>query len=216
MHFFPTLLKSFSLNLLSLNGKKIVIEGDSITNGVLVTVPQRWTTLLTQAMGAIEVNQGVNSKVLHNGSTCGLPQFSNANIPIKDSTHGLFILALGVNDILYDNGTFTPDNYKIAIISAVQNMKSKGWTNQNILVLSPYFLRVGANNGNICGSVTPTLARYNSYVLASRQACEIERCMYCDISTVYSDADMADLIHPNASGHNKLSNFLLNKNHVTL
>ena len=95
-------------------------------------------------------------------------------------------------------------------------MKSKGWVNENILVLSPYFLRSGANNGAACGSGTPSLARYNSYVLASRQACEIEHCMYCDISTVYSDADMADLIHPNATGHSKLSSFLLNRNHITL
>ena len=213
MIFFQSLLGGLGLDIQNLINKKIVFEGDSITNGVLVTSEQRWSTLFTQYVQGIEINQGVNSKVLHNGNSCGNPQFSNTNIPVKDNTYGLLMLALGVNDILYDNGTFTPENYKSAVIAFIANAKSKGWKSNEILVLSPYFLSEGANNGLICGSSIPTSQRHSDYVLFGKQAVQQEPCLYCDISTAYSDEDMADLIHPNTSGHSKLANLLFTKKH---
>lgn len=216
MSFFQSTFSGIVVNLSSLSGKKIVIEGDSITVGVGVSSTQRWTYLFCQSLGATEINQGVSSKSLQNAANCGYPIFNPATaIPVKDNTYGLFILALGVNDILFNNGNFTPVGYKAAVISALQAAKAKGWSSNELLVLSPYFITDVAYIGGNCGSANWDSTRFNAYVQAGQEATADEHCMFVNITSAYLSGDLQDGVHPNISGNSKLSTFLLAQTYRT-
>ena len=220
MIFFQSLLSILStleLRLSGLSGKKIIIEGDSITEGYPVSLSQRWTSLFCNALGAVEINRGVSSKALQDGNNCTSPNFDITTIPINDNTHGLYIMALGTNDILFHNGSFTPSLYKATLIQAMEEAKQKGWARNKLLILSPYYIKAGYGIGGFCGSAMWNSARFNDYITAAKQAAESARVMYCDITSAYGDSVLnLDGIHPDVNGHSMLNTFLLSKTFKTL
>ena len=216
MIFFQSLLSGIQLNLTSLSGKSIIIESDSIGEGYPVLPSQRWTSLFCNALGAVEINRGVSSKALQDGNNCTSPNFDITTIPIKDNTHGLYIIALGTNDILFNNGSFTPNLYKSTLVEAIKKAKEKGWSSNELLILSPYYLKAGASIGGFCGSAMWDSIRFNDYITASKQASEDTRVMYCDITSAYGDSVLSlDGIHPDVAGHSMLNTFLLSKTFKT-
>lgn len=210
-------LLALELNLSSLSGKSIIIESDSIGEGYPVSLSQRWTSLFCNALGAIEINYGVSSKALQDGNNCTSPNFDITTIPINDSTHGLYIMALGTNDILFHNGSFTPSLYKATLIQAMEVAKQKGWARNKLLILSPYHLKAGFGIGGFCGSAMWNNTRFNDYIIAGKQAAESSKVMYCDITTAYGDSVLnLDGIHPDVNGHSMLNTFLLSKTFKTI
>lgn len=215
MGLFATFLK-YNIPLSSLAGQTIVFVGDSITNGVgASSTPNRWTTLLCTAIGATENNQGANGRVLQAGTVCdGRPIFSTSLIPTY-TNQGLLVIALGVNDILYNNSSFTFAGYKSAYIAAIDNAFSKGWDTKKILIVAPFYVTNYAANNGVCGCVTADVARAIAYRDVLEEVATLKQTLWIDprkafIDSGNPDAMLGDGIHPNDSGHLFVKNLLFN------
>lgn len=207
--FFMSMLGGSKFDWTTTAGKKIVIDGDSIT------FEARWTTPLCAAVGATQINQGINSRLLQSGESCGFPTFniSGLSIPFYDNTYGLFILALGVNDIGLNNGTRTPAGYKSTMQSVMNLLTQKNWPLNKIMILSPYFIY---GYSAYIGACSTTVAADDSRAAAYRQAAlevaQEKHVYYVNGNLVYGvnpSQYLADGIHPNVAGGLKIRDYLL-------
>ena len=125
--------------------KTNVFIGDSITEGYGASSPNnRWTTLLSSDKKSVEDNQGVGGRVLQTGNTCGRNTLSFDVIPQKTTTHLFLFVALGVNDIGFNNGSarFSPEGYQLRLEQFVEAAKTKGWSASDIIIITPFYFNL--------------------------------------------------------------------------
>lgn len=218
MSFFFLLSKAF-LDLSRLNGKTVIIEGDSITAGYYASpiLTKRWSTLFCTSVGATEDNRGVGGKLLVAGNNCtSQAVFNSSTIPtFNQSVHGLYILALGTNDIGFNNPSHTPSSYFSAISSAIDVLISKGWPTRKVLICAPYYIdaTVSSYIGQ-CSSIAFDQTRPDAYRAQAKAAAALKHILYVDFSIPFiqygsPDTLLQDKVHPTTLGHSLLSDYLL-------
>lgn len=202
---------------INFSGKTTVFIGNSITFGVYVsTPPLRWTSLFCAARGATEDNDGVSGMVMQNGGGCGLADFNPSTIPTYSSgTHAALIIALGINDCGYNNGTYTPAAFKTRYTTSITTaISTKGWPANRIILLSLYKPIDFTNYVGGCSvSVAADFTRAADYNTKISEVASENGCWYVDVWTAMNGLSsgffMPDKLHPNDSGHQVIADFLI-------
>lgn len=206
---------------LTYTGKNIYFYGNSIVYGTAASDTQhRYTTLLSQYLGAVERNFGTSGQTLVNNG-CG-NFFDYTIIPTyNSSTDVALYFDLGINDIGNAGtvgGMITPTMYRRQLRIVLNYAISvKGWTPSHIIVATPYHAMsyrafIGGCYGNI--SVAATQARADSFQVVCVEEAKNYRCKSINIGqeqlnygidvTYYA----SDSLHPNNKGHQLLFQIL--------
>lgn len=214
VYFFGINANSFgsSSDALKLVGKNIEFYGNSITGGGNASIPaNRWTTLFSKDKGAFENNHGIGGQVVESGSGCSATIFDKTTITTYNSTaSGALFISFGVNDILYNNGTFTAAGYKAALLDVIDYAHTtRGWPYEKIVIVSPFYNNAAglATLVGLCSITTaPDQARVDSYVTASEEAANEKGTIFIDVNgamAAYPTPDdlLDDGVHPNDLGH---------------
>ncbi|MCF1452309.1 GDSL-type esterase/lipase family protein [Agrobacterium vitis] len=192
----------------------IVFIGDSITAGYNVTSTTRWSYLFSQAVGATELNQGINGTVLQNSAdSSGSARtdnmrdryVSNMTGSNKKDTAGIFG---GFNDQRYTAAptTFNVVNYQNDLDEIVSGLMTAGYSPAKIILGSPYYITdVGLQTGST-GFTGQTRSGVLAHVAAMAAVAAKYGTYYVDLYAymLANGADSligADNIHPTTAGH---------------
>ena len=206
---------------LSYTGKNIYFYGNSIVYGVAASDTQhRYTTLISQYLGAVEKNFGVSGQTLVNNG-CG-NYFDYTIIPTyNSSTDVALYFDLGINDIGAAGtvgGMVTPAQYRSQLRIVLNYAISvKGWTPSHVILATPYYAfsyraYIGGCFGNI--TVAATQARADSFQTVVLEEAKNFRCKSINIRQEQVNNNInisyyaADSLHPNNSGHNLIFQIL--------
>lgn len=198
-------------------GKTAVFFGNSITAGTFSSDPPntRWAHILCVARGATEDNHGVNSMYMQASPGCaGLPAADPANVPTYNaSIHCALFITFGVNDVGFNNGSFTTTSFKTYLTTYVTTALSKGWPANKILLQSVYHPFAWTTYIGLCTvSSAATDARAVQYNAKIAEVASENGCYYIDIYTpmlsLNSSFYVSDGLHPNDSGHSFIGNYL--------
>lgn len=196
------------------SGKKITFLGDSITCGVGATntTTEKYSTVLSTMLGATENNMGNSGWVIATGGVRNSQLQNVSKIP-KDSD--LVIVMLGTNDqnlgnstqykLGNDGDTSTTTEWGATEAMCKQLAEMFKGTDTKVIICTPPIQKGYSNDRkNSAGyslrdisNVLMTCARRNGLLYADLNACGY-----------LTDSDMADGLHPNTSGHNKIAQYL--------
>lgn len=146
-------------------GKKNVYIGDSFTAGVGASDnSHRWTSMLSVAVGATEINYGVNGRVMQ-GLYCNDTLYRGI-VPTFDNTYGVLIVSLGTNDTGQNNGVSLPDSFFVKYASCLEYWHNvKLWPYNQIVITTPFFFRKYTSWVGSCSVTTPANSiRHDQYV----------------------------------------------------
>ena len=195
-------------------GKKITFLGDSITCGVGATnqATERYSTVLSTMLGATENNMGNSGWVIATGGVRNSQLQNVSKIP-KDSD--IVIVMLGTNDqnlgnstqymLGKDGDTSTTTEWGAAEAMCKQLAEIFKGTDTKVIICTPPIQKGYSNDRkNSAGyslrdisNVLMTCAKRHGLLYADLNACGY-----------LTDSDMADGLHPNTSGHNKIALYL--------
>jgi lysophospholipase L1-like esterase len=210
--------KLFGGGGLKLKNKKVVFTGDSIT------FSEGWSTPLCSHFFATQINQAKNGQVLEymeQFHTCnGTSQFDSKQIPTFDKTYGVLFIAIGINDIGFNNGTTTPEKFYNTFISELRYIKKeKKWPSKRIILLTPYFMTVsgaglypGIPN---CGVIQPASEnRRDQFEEKVRDVASINRIRLIDVSKWFRiqaepAALLVDGVHLTPDGYTKMTEYII-------
>jgi lysophospholipase L1-like esterase len=206
-------------DVFSLTGKKLVFMGDSIT------FSQGWTTPITTNYGGTQINLAANGQVLENMGVfhqCnGTTQLDPSLAPVYDSTYGAIFIAIGVNDIGFNNGTTTPSNYETTYLSVIDYLHfTKQWPYSKIVVLTPYYMTMPAGASlyppvTACGANPAADAtRRDAFEQKVRDVSFSKNVKLVDVSNWFKAqpdpaALLTDGVHPNSTGYTQMSNYII-------
>lgn len=165
--------------------------GDSITEGVALSSPttQRWTKLLSDALGYTEVNGGMNGTSLQyipvtetTYGPNGLSRYQNYK-----RASGKYVVAMGTNDIAF-GGTLSQF---ITDYTTIINDLLLSYAPSNIVMCSILW-RADSYNTNV-----PT---WNTQIQSLATSKGVK---FVDLYTPFINRNdlLADGLHPNAAGH---------------
>ena len=196
------------------SGKKISFLGDSITCGVGATntATERYSTVLSNMLGATENNMGNSGWVIATGGVRNSQLQNISKIPTDSS---LVVVMLGTNDqnlannsqymLGKDGDTVTTTVWGAAETMCKQLAQRFEGKETKIIICTPPIQRNYSNdklNGagyslRDISNVLMTCARRNGLLYA-----DVNDCGYL------TDSDMNDQLHPNTSGHEKIAQYL--------
>lgn len=200
-------------NPIDYRGKNIHWFGDSYTQGSgASTTDNRFTSIVTRALGAVEVNHGVAGTTMEKRIPIDYMASPNmvdnvVNIPVKVPNEAMIVFAFGLNDMGQTAPDYSTTNYKTDYQFVINSALSKGWLPSQILIIPAYYIGSAgyAVYATITGNAAPTQARHLAFIQAAKEVSEANGTMYFDIyqdqtknSTTLLDPDN---IHPNNAGH---------------
>lgn len=201
--------------------KEIHWFGDSYTSGSGASpTSNRFTTLVSSALGAIEVNHGVAGTTMQKRVPINYMASPNmvdnvANIPNKTASVAMLVFAYGLNDMGQTAPDYNVANYKTDYQFVLNNAFSKGWIPSQILIIPAYYIGTAgyAAYATITGNAAPTQARHLSFIQAAKEIAETNGTMYFDIyqDQVKNDITLIDPdnIHPTNAGYEYIANDVL-------
>lgn len=200
----------------SLAGKNIVVFGDSYPAGYGVASGEKWPTLLAGLTSGIEVNHAVGGAVAQPTVLCR-SDLDESLIPDYDTTYGVLIIAMGLNDANINNGAGSSSGYQSALTVFIDTCIARSWPAAKILVVPPAWIPQAGRDAyiGICSTTTAqTESGQETYVAAASSAASSRSTLYIDVyNSVKSDSNKltyisADQYHYNATGHNVLANLI--------
>ncbi|HEY0108452.1 MAG TPA: SGNH/GDSL hydrolase family protein [Fibrella sp.] len=203
---------------LALEGKKMVADGDSITEGYLATAGLRWSSLLASERNGVEENFGIGGAGMQQAITtlgCGRAAFNLSRVPTKTSAYKYYFLAYGTNDLIVNRpGLLSVSAYQTELTAAVEGIKAKGWGAGDIVIVSGYYFpNLSAAVGECGVTVAPTRSMAESYRQAAISVAKAKNTVLADVYGAMQFAPnlnslFADGLHPNNSGHRFIASYL--------
>lgn len=209
----------------------LVSVGDSITSGQGVTATQRWTYLVSQALGISEYNLGVNGSTMSVCPTLGIGGSANTYerwSPIVSTTAGgattgsmykalqysgsIYTIHLGINDCAFSGNLAS---FNSAYRTFLSHFQSAG-----IPMSALYILGVTYGIESLSGVSQlneTTRAQYNAAIsaIATEYGCN-----FVDVGALWGPSNSAtylqgDSLHPNSTGHAAIASSVLTKIYST-
>lgn len=202
-------------------GKNIYWFGDSYTSGTGASpTSNRFTTIVSSALGATEVNFGTAGTTLEKRAPIDYMASPNMvdnviNIPTKISSMAMLVFAYGLNDMGQTAPAYSTANYKTDYQTVLNNAFSKGWLPNQILIIPAYYIGSAgyAAYAAITGNAAPTEARHLSFIQAAKEVADTNGTMYFDIYQDQKKNDITligvDNIHPTNAGYAYIANDVL-------
>lgn len=197
----------------TLAGKKIVVFGDSYPAGYGVASGEKWPTVLAAMTGGIEVNHAVGGTVAQPFVLCR-SDIDESLIPIYDSSYGVLIIAIGLNDANINNGSGSSSGYQAALTTFIDTCIARSWPSGSIAVITPAWIPQAGRDAyiGICSTVSAqTESGQEIYVTAAGAASTARGPLFINVyNSVKADANRltyiaADNYHYNATGHYALA-----------
>lgn len=213
--------KTLQRTAIYFSGKDIEWFGDSYTVGSgASTTAKRFTSLVSGALGATEVNHGVAGTTIQKRAPIDYMASPNmvdnvVNIPTKTTSKAMLVFAFGLNDMGQTAPAYSTANYKTDYQFVLDNAFSKGWLPSQILIIPAYYIGSAGYTAyaTITGNAAPTQARHLAFIQAAKEVSESNSTMYFDI---YQDQLknnttllVADNIHPNDAGYAYIASDIL-------
>lgn len=200
----------------TLAGKNIVVFGDSYPAGYGVASGEKWPTLLAGLTSGIEVNHAVGGTVAQPTVLCR-SDLDESLIPDYDTSYGVLIIAMGLNDANINNGAGSSSGYQSALTIFIDTCIARSWPASKILVVPPAWIPQAGRDAfiGICSTSTAqTESGQETYVAAASSAASSRSTLFIDVyNSVKSDANRltyiaADNYHYNATGHYALASLI--------
>jgi len=171
-----------------LKGKNVYFFGDSYTSGATVLKKYRWTTIFSKALGANEVNFGVQGTTMEKRVPINYINSPNmvdniVNIPVKTTADGLLVIAFGLNDLGQTAAAYNTTNYITDYSTVLDSAIARGWSDSSILLVSPYWIgQLGYNAyATLTGNPAPTLSRHLSFIEATKTVASTYNTLFINI-----------------------------------
>lgn len=208
------------------NGRDLRFYGDSITVGSgASTLAKRWTSVFCTAVGAIEHNYGLAGQTLENGTqSCTQPVFDVSNITTKIPNDLFMFIALGTNDTMINNPTFTPNTFQTTLNSVINSAVSKGWKTSEIVLLDTYYMSrwdawvvAGCTFSGVGGDIT----RQMQFVQVIKDVASNKGCILADTQGIMNASPNkgtflnTDGVHPTDVGYQFIADYMQTVNYTS-
>jgi lysophospholipase L1-like esterase len=191
--------------------------GDSITAGYGASIPDnKWTSKLCSQKNWLEINEGTPFETLlqaseNFGYTTFFGKYQKA-ITTKPANGKYIFIAYGVNDCGYNFADYTTDLFSTQLQTIITFANSKGWANNNIVVLCGYFENNSSWSLGFGGQTVPVAAsmtRYNSFITAAQTVAKNNVGVYfVNPFNTYDATELSDTLHPNDAGYAAIAKYV--------
>jgi len=191
--------------------------GDSMTEGNgASSVGNRWTSKLCSQKNWTEINVGTSYETLikaseNTGYTSFYAKYQTA-IPTRPADGKYMFIAYGGNDCAFNFADYTTDLYSTQLQTIISFANSKGWANNNIVVLCGYFENEASwhsTYGGIILDSAATMRRYYSFIAASQTVAGNNNGVhFVNPFNTYDASGLADGLHANDAGHAAIAQYV--------
>jgi lysophospholipase L1-like esterase len=220
---------SISINMSTgTSASSVAFFGDSITYGVgvfpLGNVNLCWSGLVTTALGAVGLNQGLSGTVLQNSiDSSGSSRASNGRNRFVSALLGVnkknkVYILYGFNDARYIAApdTLNVSNYTIQYKEILSGLIIGGYDISDITIGTPWYINSQGLLTGSTGFAGQSRSKFEEYVAAVIEVATEFGVNYANVYLAGQNAfaengtfNTADYIHPNYIGHALIANTML-------
>lgn len=171
--------------------KKLVVHGDSLTEGYAIDLSYRWSEYLKKDLSIPIINSGISGD-----TTTGMLGRFQRDVIAHQPTH--LVLMGGTNDLWFG----TPNNLIISNLHAMTRQARHHQIETIIGIPTPFF--IDENTSDLELNLQKRLITYNQELI---QYCIEEERSYINFGTnMTQDLFIADGLHPNEAGQRVMAN----------